>query len=140
MGALGPFKNFLPEDYPQSPSWFGKFLANLNIFTLSVYNNLDGDLNVFTNLAEARFTLNITGGADALTWTGTDQLKNPLGNVQISDLWITKVQITGVGVYTPVTTNIGPIDWTCSGNTITLNAIPGLTNGVQYTITIRMAV
>lgn len=139
MGSLGPFKNFLPEDYPKSPDWFTKFLANLNQFTLSVYNNLNGDLNVFTNLAEARFVLSITAGADALTWTGPTSFKNPLGNAQISDLWITKVQIMGVKVYTPVTTNIGPIDWSCSGSSIILNSIPGLIAGVQYAITLRFA-
>jgi hypothetical protein len=139
MASLPPFKNFLPEDYPQAPTWFKTFLGNVNLFTLAAYNALNGNLNVFTNLAEARFILNVTGGASATSWAGPTSFKNPLG-VQLSDLWITKVVIAGVNVYTPNTAVIGPIDWTASSTTVTLNAIPGLTDNVAYQITLRMAV
>jgi hypothetical protein len=138
MASLPPFRSFLPEDYQGSPTWFTKFLGNLNIFTLAVYNALDADLTVPENLAEARFTLNITGGSSATSWNGPTSFKNPLAS-QLSDLWVTKVVINGNTVYTPVTTSIGPIDWTASASTVTINSIPGLTNGVEYTISLRMA-
>lgn len=138
MASLPPFKQFLPEDYEGAPNWFSKFLSNLNIFTLSLYNAVDGNLNVFTNLAEARFTLNVTGGSSATSWTGPTSFKNPLG-VQLNDLWITRIVIDGQPVYTPNTATIGPIDWQASTTTVQINAIPGLTNGTQYTITLRMA-
>ena len=138
MASLPPFRQFLPEDYPGSPSWFAKFLSNLNVFTLAIYNALNGSLNVFTNLAEARFILNVTGGNNAKTWTGPTSFTNPL-KANLTDLWITRVTIMGNPVYTPNTATIGPIDWQSNSSTVQLNAIPGLTNGVSYQIVIRMA-
>lgn len=139
MASLPPFQQFLPEDYKGAPNWFSKFLGNLNQFTLAIYSALNADLTVPGNLAEDRFTLSVTGGSTATTFTGNSSFKNPLG-VQLSDLWITKVVVTGNPVYTPNTSVIGPIDWTGSSSTITINAIPGLSNGVNYSITVRMAV
>jgi hypothetical protein len=138
MASLPPFRQFLPEDYQGSPTWFTKFLGNLNIFTLAIYNALNGDLTVQQNLDEGRFILSVTGGSSATVWTGPTSFLNPLGS-QLADLWITKVVVTGNAVYTPNATAIGPIDWTSSSTTVTINSIPGLTNGVSYSITLRMA-
>lgn len=110
----------------------------MNIFTLAIYNALNGELTLPQNLSEARFTLNVTGGSTATTFTGPTSFLNPVG-AQLSDLWITRVVVTGNPVYTANTATIGPIDWQSNSSTVTINAIPGLTNGVAYQITLRMA-
>lgn len=121
------------------PPSFAKYLGNSNQYTLAVWNALDGNLNVFDNLAEDRFVLVVTGGSTATTFTGTSSFKNPLAT-PIQDLWITRVVIVGNNIYTSNTAVIGPIDWQANSETIQINSIPGLTNGTQYQITIRFAV
>lgn len=126
------------EDFQDVPKEFEpileRLLFQLNNFLTTVYDALNKNLSIPDNIIGQYKSFQITAGALASnnTFTFTHTLKvKPTG--------VTIVAMTQVaGVYTPITAAFSCSWHLDKNNLIVIDAIPGLTNGQKYNITVRV--
>ena len=127
---LPPLYRFDFGDYASLGSTFQKFLANMNLFTLNVYNILNGGIG-FANLQRAVYTQKVTAGSTTpLSFT------NPLP-VPPSGVTVCNVQLVG-NTNVAMTTAVSAANWTYNGKTISILNIVGLTAGSVYSVSLEV--
>ena len=117
-------------DYTSLGSTFQKFLANINLFSLAVYNLLNGGIG-FANLQRSIYTVTVMAGP-----TTTLSFVNPL---PIAPSGLSLVQCLALG-NTPqaLSTSVSVGNWTFDGHTITVLNVSGLVDGVTYQIALEV--
>ena len=135
MASPPSIQRFYSDDYKEAPNWFKQsFLNTLNLFVFPVYNALNKNLTVASNLNQAYETIQVTGNATATS--NTASFLNPIeGNP--TGVTVVDVQITGTPTQTYPTSAI-QVFWTFDGSSIQIGSITGLSNGVLYSITLKV--
>lgn len=127
---LPPVWRFDFGDYTPLGSVFQKFLANINLFTLAIYNLMNGGIG-FPNMQRAIYTTTVTA-----TTTTTLSFVNPL---QIAPSGVVLVQVLLDGATNTVITNaVSVANWAFDGRNINILNIPGLTSGSIYQVKIEV--
>jgi hypothetical protein len=127
---LPPIYRFDWGDYLQLGATFQKFLANLNLFTLGVYNLLNGGIG-FANLQRSIYKATVTAGnVTPLSFV------NPLS---IAPSGLSLVQCLAVGATAQaLSSSVSVGNWTYDGKTISVLNISGLVSGVTYQIALEV--
>ena len=128
---LPPVYRFDPGDYQGSPSWFQKFISNANLFTLNIYNLMNGGIG-FANLQRAVYSTTLTAGSTntALSFV------NPLS---ISPSGLTLVKCMPLGNTTPpVLGTVSVATWFFDGKSINIPNITGLNAGSSYQFSLEV--
>ena len=119
------------EDYKDSPKWFEQFLNTLNLFMTATYNQSNKGIT-YANLGVIQpFTFNFTPGV-----TQNFNFANPIiqtpTNVVIGNVYI------GNNFQSHPTT-VTQLYWHFTQGFIFVDSIVGLTNGVDYTISVQVS-
>lgn len=119
------------EDYKDAPKWFEQFLNTLNLFMTAIYNIVNDGIT-YANLAVIKpFTFVFTPGT-----TTNFKFINPLvgapQNVMIGNVYIGNT-------ITIHPTTVTQLYWHYSQGFIYVDSIIGLTNGIQYTISLLVS-
>ena len=125
---LPPTWRFDPADYAGLPVAFYKFLANLNLFTLAVYNLLNGGIG-YANLQQALYTFTVTAGNITSV-----SFVNPLP-IAPSAIVVGKILQLSTTAQA-LTTAASAANFVYNGTTINILNITGLVSGVTYQITV----
>ena len=117
-------------DYSTLGSTFQKFLANLNLFTLAIYNIVNGGIT-FENMERSIYKVTITAGNITPM-----SFVNPLS---IAPSGLHLVQALAVG-NTPqaLTSSVSVGNWDYDGKNINIYNISGLVTGVTYQIALEV--
>jgi hypothetical protein len=127
---LPPVWRFDFGDYTSLGATFQKFLSNINLFTLAVYNALNGGIG-FQNLQRAIYSVTVTAGTTTpLTFV------NPL-SIAPSGISIVRVLLPGK-TNTPLANAVSAANWIYDGKYITVLNITGLTSGLSYQISLEV--
>ncbi len=127
---LPPVWRFDFGDYTALGAIFQKFLANLNLFTLAVYNLMNKGVG-FSNLQRSIYS------ATVLAKTTTPiTLVNPL-NVPPSGVAVVKVLLVG-STNTAIANAVSAANWYYDGKNINVLNIAGLTAGSTYDISLEV--
>ena len=127
---LPPLYRFDYGDYSSLGATFQKFLSNLNLFTLAVYNILNGGVG-FQNLQRTIYSVVLTAGqVTPLSFV------NPLS---IAPSGLSLVQCLAQG-NTPqaLSSSVSVGNWTFDGSTITILNVSGLVAGVTYKLSLEI--
>ena len=127
---LPPLWRFSFEDYSPLGSVFQKFISNLNLFTLAMYNIVNGGIG-FANLQRSIYSFTVLAGT-----TTTFSFVNPLA-VSPSGVVLVKVLLNG-NIATPITSAVSVANWFYDGKNINILDIPGLTPGGSYDISLEV--
>jgi hypothetical protein len=118
------------EDYKGAPAWFAQFLNTLNLFMTAVYNIINGGI-LYTNIGCIQpFSFSYTQGTTT-NFSFTNPLSVVPNNVIIGNVWTGNTQTHPSG-YTQ-------LYWHYAGGQIVIDAIIGLTVGVNYTLTVMVS-
>ena len=117
-------------DYSPLGATFQKFLSNLNLFTLAVYNILNGGVG-FQNLQRTIYSVTLTAGQ-----VTPISFVNPL---PIAPSGLSLVQCLAQG-NTPqaLSSSVSVGNWTFDGSTITILNVSGLVAGVTYKLSLEI--
>lgn len=127
---LPPLYRFDFGDYSALGSVFQKFLSNLNLFTLAIYNLVNKGIG-FANLQRSIYTTTVTAGTTTpLTFV------NPLA-IPPSGVSVVQVQLMGK-VTTAIANAVTANNWYFDGQNIKILNIAGLTNGSTYSISLEV--
>lgn len=118
------------SDYTSLGNIFQKFLANLNLFTLNVYNLLNGGLT-FQNMQRTIYKATVLATANT-----TLSFVNPLDIVP-SGLSLVKVLLVS-NTNVAITNAVSVANWYYDGVNINILSIPGLTSGQNYELSIEV--
>lgn len=127
---LPPLWRFDYSDYSGLGSVFQKFLSNLNLFTLNVYNLLNGGIG-FANMQRSIYTVTVTAKT-----TTTISFVNPLPVAPSGVVLVRAVVSTATS--TPITNAVSVANWGFDGKNINILSVPGLTVGTSYTLSIEV--
>ena len=135
MASPPSIQRFYSDDYKEAPSWFkSTFLNTLNLFVFPTYNALNKNLTVADNMNFGYATIALVGNATAID--NVASFLNPIqGNPTGVD--VVNVQITGTATQQYPTSAV-QVFWTYDGTSINIGSITGLSNGVNYSITLRV--
>lgn len=135
MASPPSIQRFYSDDYKDAPTWFKTtFLNTLNLFVFPTYNALNKNLTVTDNLNQGYTTLTLTGSSTP--GNNTASFLNPIqGNP--TGITVANVQITGTPTQ-EYPSGAVQVFWTFDGTSIAIGAITGLSNGVNYAITLRV--
>jgi len=129
------YRRITDEDLSDAPkgAWKGKMLYALNLFMQQIYTGLSNNLTPEQNCITQTKTFSIIGSSTAAKNTYsfvTSYVYNPLGrdvlSIQPTD---GSTQIFNTAPY---------VSWSYLNGTFNVLGITGLTDGVPYTITIRV--
>lgn len=127
---LPPTYRFDFGDYSALGSVFQKFLANLNLFTLAVYNLMNGGIG-FANMQRAIVTRSVIGATNT-----SFSFVNPL---PISPSGVTLVAVTLKATpLVPITSAVSVANWAFDGKSINILSVPGLTAGLTYSLSLEV--
>lgn len=116
------------EDYKEAPSWFAQFLMTLNLFVNAMYNIVNRGIT-YANLAViAPFTFQFVAGS-----TTGFKFTNPTTSVP-HNVIVGNVYETGDTTVHP--TGAVTLFWHYTNGSIVVDSIVGLTNGVNYTLSV----
>lgn len=127
---LPPVWRFDYGDYSGLGAIFQKFLANLNLFTLSVYNALNGGIG-FSNMQRTIYSATVVAAS-----TTTLSFVNPLA-IAPSGVSVVKVLLTG-STATAIANAVTACNWYYDGKNINVLNIAGLTAGSTYQISLEV--
>lgn len=127
---LPPIWRFDFSDYASLGPVFQKFLANLNLFTLAIYNLVNGGIG-FSNMQRAIYSVNVTAGT-----TTPLSFVNPL-LIAPSGVHLVKVLLQG-NTNTAITNAVTASNWFYDGVNINILNIAGLTSGSIYQISVEV--
>ncbi len=117
-------------DYSDLGATFQKFLSNLNLFSLSVYNALNGGIG-FSNMQRSIYSTMVLGAA-----TTPISFVNPL---QVQPSGVNLVRITLVGnTAAAIPDAVSVANWYYDGKNINILNIAGLTPGSNYQISLEV--
>ena len=117
-------------DYSSLGATFQKFLANLNLFSLAVYNLFNGGIG-FANVQRAIYSVTLTAGnVTPLSFV------NPL---DIAPSGLSLVQCLAIGnTAQALSTSVSVGNWSYDGKNINVLNVSGLVSGVQYQIALEV--
>ena len=117
-------------DYTSLGSTFQKFLANLNLFTLAVYNLLNGGIG-FANMQRTIYRTTVTAS--------TVTPLSFVNSLTIAPSGLSVVQVLAVGT-TPqaLSTSVSAANFVYDGKNINILNISGLVAGVTYNIALEV--
>lgn len=128
--SLPPVWRFDFGDYTALGSVFQKFLANLNLFTLAIYNLINGGLG-FPNMQRSIYSATVLAAATTpLTFV------NPLP-IPPSGVSIVNVQLEG-NTNVAIANAVSAANWFYDGKNINILNIAGLTAGSNYKISLEV--
>ncbi len=127
---LPPTYRFDFGDYAALGSVFQKFLANLNLFTLGVYNLLNGGIG-FANMQRAIYKISVIGATNT-----TLSFVNPLP-IAPSGVSVVSV-VLKESPLTPITNAVSVANWSYDGKNINIISIPGLSAGSVYALSLEV--
>ena len=135
MASPPSIQRFYSDDYKESPDWFKKtFLNTLNLFVFPVYNALNKNLTVLSNLNQGYATISLTGSA-----TATNNRASFLNPIQGDPVGVDVVNVQITGTPTPTYPSAAiQVFWSFDGTSIQVGAITGLADNVSYSITMRV--
>lgn len=128
---LPTIQRFQKQNYPGSPDWFTRFIADLNSFTEIMWNILNKNLTPSDNLDAQVYVFAQRAGAAAANNTLSFQstLKHTPQAVIVG-------QVVDQAAYSAALSGAVGVSWTFSGTTISITGISGLTSSHTYTITL----
>lgn len=129
--SLPPVYRFDLGDYASLGSVFQKFLSNLNLFTLGVYNTLNGGIG-FANMQRSIYKQTIYAAA-----TTPITFVNPLP-VAPSSVSVVRIFLIGTN-NTPLTNAVSAANWYYDGHNINILNVTGLTVNSGYEISLEVA-
>lgn len=127
---LPPVWRFDFGDYTALGPVFQKFLANLNLFTLAVYNLMNKGVG-YANLQRTVYTTSVLAAT-----TTPLVFVNPLA-VPPSGLAVVQVLLQGK-TNTAVAAAVSAANWYYDGKNINVLNLAGLTAGSTYTISLEV--
>lgn len=117
-------------DYISMGDTFQKFLGNLNLFTLSIYNLMNGGVG-FSNMQRALYRTTVTAGT-----TTPITFVNPL---TITPSGVQVVQVLKQGATNvAITSAVTAANWFYDGRNVNVLEITGLTSGSTYNIVLEV--
>lgn len=130
-------KRFYSEDYKESPSWFNRFLSQVNLYTEPIYNVLNGSVDVTMNTNEEIYTLQVSQASatavnNATTFVPKKFVGAPHGVIIGQCLFNSSTGVASA-IGNPVT-----LDWAWTGSQVSILAIYGLTDAESYTFQLRI--
>lgn len=135
MASPPSIQRFYSDDYKEAPTWFkSTFLNTLNLFVFPVYNAVNKNLTVDDNLNQAYQTISLTGSSTPTN--NTASFLNPIQGTP-TGISVINVQITGVPTQEYPTAAVQAF-FTFDGTSIQIGSITGLSDGVLYTITLKV--
>ena len=135
MASPPSIQRFYSDDYKEAPTWFKTtFLNTLNLFVFPTYNALNKNLTVDDNLNQDYATISLTGNS-----TPSDNTASFLNPFQGTPEGVTVVNVAITGTPTQeYPSSAIQVFWTYDGTSINIGSITGLSNGVAYSITLRV--
>lgn len=127
---LPPVWRYDYGDYSGLGAVFQKFLANLNLFSLSVYNLLNKGIG-FANMQRTIYSTTVRAGS-----TTPLTIVNPL-SIAPSGVSVAQVQLHG-NTNVAITNAVSAANWIYDGKNISILDITGLTNGSTYLISLEI--
>ena len=127
---LPPLWRFDYGDYTPLGSVFQKFLSNLNLFTMAIYNLVNKGIG-FANLQRSVYNVTVQAATNT-----TISFVNPLA-IAPSGLSLVKVLLNGENS-TPITSAVSVANWFYDGKYINILSVPGLTAGSSYNLSIEV--
>lgn len=127
MARLPAIKTLQIEDFPSQKSWIGKMLVPLNQFMGSVYNSLNGSLELGVNIRAQVQTIEFIEGTTDLPFRFQSTIGRPrmvlIGEAaDVSD--------------TPSALTAAPFAvWSFSNGQVVLDDLIGLNSGQTYRLT-----
>lgn len=135
MASPPSIQRFYSDDYREAPDWFKKtFLNTLNLFVFPTYNALNKNLDVQDNFNQGYFTIAVVGSS-----TPTNNTASFLSPIQGNPVGVDVVNVQITGTPTPTFPSAAiQVFWSFDGSSIQIGAITGLSDNVQYSITLRV--
>ncbi len=97
MASPPSIQRFYSDDYKEAPDWFKKtFLNTLNLFVFPVYNALNKNLTVDSNLNQGYITISLTGSS-----TPTNNTASFLSPIQGDPVGVDVVNVQIIDTATP---------------------------------------
>lgn len=127
---LPPVWRFDFSDYSSLGTVFQKFLANLNLFTLAIYNLVNGGIG-FSNMQRTIYTVTVLAGT-----TTSISFVNPL-SITPSGINLVQVLLRG-NTNTTIANAVTASNWFYDGKNINILNIAGLTSGSTYQISLEV--
>ena len=127
---LPPVWRFDYGDYAGLGPLFQKFLANINLFTVAVYNLLNGGIG-FGNMQRTIYSTTVLAAA-----TTPLSFVNPLP-VAPSGVAVVKVMLTTANA-TAISSAVSAANWYYDGRNINILNISGLTPGSNYSLSLEV--
>lgn len=135
MASPPSIQRFYSDDYKEAPTWFkSTFLNTLNLFVFPTYNALNKNLTVDDNLNQGYSTITIVGSSTATN--NTASFLNPIQG-DPTGVDVVNVQITGTPTQEYPTAAV-QVFWTFDGTSIAIGSVTGLSDGVTYSIILRV--
>ena len=128
---LPPIWRFDFGDYTQLGSTFEKFLSNLNLYTLAIYNIVNGGIS-FSNMQRRVYSTTVLAAT-----TTPMSFVNPL-TIAPSSVSVVKIYLPGNN-NTAIANAVSAANWFFDGQKINILNITGLTAGLTYQISIEVA-
>lgn len=130
MARLPAISRLVIEDFPSEKSWIGKLIQPLNTFMTEIIQGLNRGLTFSENMFSQIITVKAIGAASFAPVYFKSTIGRPIGIVVLK-------YVDAANTPTTNTTAIG-LDWSYDFATelVTLNAVPGLVNGITYNITL----
>jgi hypothetical protein len=135
MASPPSIQRFYSDDFKEAPDWFKKnFLNTLNLFVFPVYNALNKNLTVASNLNQGYATISLVGSS-----TPTNNVASFLNPIEgaPTGVDVVNVQITGTPTQEYPSAAV-QVFWSFDGSSITVGAVTGLADGINYTLTLRV--
>lgn len=135
MASPPSIQCFYADDFKDAPDWFKKrFLNTLNLFVFPTYNALNKNLTVGENLNQGYVTVSLTGSS-----TPTNNTVSFLSPIQGNPTGVDVVNVQITGTSTPsYPASAIQVFWSFDGTSINVGAITGLTDTVNYQLTLRV--
>ena len=128
---LPTIQRFQKQNYPGSPDWFTRFISDLNSFTEITWNILNKNLTPQDNLDAQVYATQILAGP--LASDNAFQFESQLNHTPTA---ILVGSVSDQAAYeAPLASAVG-IQWTVSGDTISVVGVAGLTDTHTYSITL----
>lgn len=128
---LPVIQRFQKQNYPGSPDWFTRFISDMNSFTEIVWNILNRNVTPGDNLDAQIYTTSLLAGTDPED--NTFQFQSELNHTPTCIL-VGNV-VDRAAYQAPLTTAVG-VQWSVSGDTITVAGVAGLVTGQTYDLTL----
>lgn len=130
---LPSIRRFFDEDFKDAPSWFHQFIGTLNKYAEPIFNILNGGIDISANTLEEIYYLNITnassiGANNTATFSPKKFVGAPHG-ITVGQCLLNNTTATIASV---------TLSWIWNGSQIAIKSVYGLTDGLSYSLTLRI--